>query len=53
MDNKETKRKIKKVIDKPALSFEKGVKKGWKSVKKFGKNLDEKVMEKIKKEEKK
>jgi len=43
MNNEEIKGKIKKVVENPGVSIEKGVKKGWETVKDFGKN--EKIKE--------
>ena len=53
MNNEEIKGKIKKVVENPGVSIEKGVKKGWETAKDFGKEVKDTVTKKIKKEEKK
>jgi len=48
----EKKEKVKEALDEPGKAIEKGVKKGWGAVKKFGKEVKDKIT-KEKEEEKK
>jgi hypothetical protein len=50
--DEEKNKKVKEVIDEPGKSIEKGVKKGWGVIKKFGKEVKDKITEE-KEEEKK
>jgi hypothetical protein len=53
MSDEDLKRKFKKVVDEPAESLENGVKKGWASVKDFGKDVKDSVEKQIKKDKQK
>ena len=50
--DEEKNKKVKEALDEPGIALEKTVKKGWGVVKKFGKDVKDKVT-KEKKEEKK
>ena len=45
----EKKKKVKEALDEPGIAIEKGVKKGWGAVKKFGKEVKDKVTKEKKK----
>jgi len=49
----EKKDKVKEVLDEPGIAIEKGVKKGWGVIKKFGKEVKNAVIKEKKEEEKK